>query len=86
MLREDVFPALHLTVTGASRLLGVSRQSLHAILAERSSITPDMALRLGKLCGNGPGLWLRMQQAHDLWRAERSLAETLAAIPTLQAA
>jgi plasmid maintenance system antidote protein VapI len=45
-----------------------------------------MALRLGKLCGNGPGVWLRMQQAHDLWKAERDLAEAVAAIPTLHAA
>jgi plasmid maintenance system antidote protein VapI len=36
-----------------------------------------MALRIGKLAGNGPGLWLRMQQNHDLWYAERELANEL---------
>ena len=86
ILGEDVLPALRLSVSAAARHLKVSRQTLHRILAEDAGVTPDMALRLGKLCGNGPELWLAMQQAYDLWGAERGLAETLAAIPTLQAA
>ena len=86
VLRGDVLPALRLSVSAAARHLQVSRQTLHRILAEDAGVTPDMALRLGKLCGNGPGFWLAMQQAYDLWGAERGLAETLAAIPTLQAA
>ncbi len=85
VLREDVLPALGLPVLRAAEALGVSRQALHAILAERAGVTPEMALRLGKFCGNGPGLWLRMQQAHDLWQAEQAMAETIAAIPTLRA-
>ncbi|HBK08178.1 MAG TPA: addiction module antidote protein, HigA family [Acetobacteraceae bacterium] len=86
MLREDVFPALRLTVTAAAEKLGVSRQMLHAILAERSAVTPEMAVRLGKLCGDGADIWLRMQMAHDLWQAKRDLAETVKQIPTLHAA
>ena len=42
-----------------------------------------MAVRLGKLCGNGPNLWLNLQQAFDLWHAERALAKAVAKIPTL---
>ena len=45
-----------------------------------------MALRLGKLCGSGPDLWLRMQMARDLWRLERSMRAELARIPTHRAA
>jgi len=86
ILRDDVLPALAITTTEAARLLGVSRQSLHAILSGRSGITPAMALRIGKLCGNGPDIWLRMQQAHDLWHAQRKMAEEIAAIPTRRAA
>ena len=85
LLREDVLPALRLKVTAAAETLGVSRQTLHAILAEKAAVTPEMAVRLGKLCGNGPGLWLRMQQARDLWKAERDLADVVAKIPTLRA-
>lgn len=86
LLREDVFPALRLSVTDAAVKLGVSRQTLHAILAEKSAVTPAMALRIGKLCGGGAELWLRMQQAHDLWQARRDLADVIEAIPTLHEA
>lgn len=41
-----------------------------------------MALRLGRWCGNGLGLRLRMQQVHDLWNAEREMAGALEAIPS----
>src|SRR5690349_8184063 len=85
ILREDVLPALRLTVSDAAAKLGVSRQTLHSILAEKASITPAMAMRIGKLCGNGPGLWLRMQVARDLWAAERELTNAVKAIPTLRA-
>ena len=86
LLREDVLPALRLSVTMAAKHLLISRQTLHRILAEEAAVTPDMALRLGKLCGNGPELWLAMQQAHDLWGAAQELAATIVEIPTLQAA
>jgi addiction module HigA family antidote len=65
-----VLPALGITVRDCSEKLGISRQFLHAVLSERAGVTLDMTVRLGKLCGNGPHLWLRMQQAHDLWQAE----------------
>lgn len=43
-----------------------------------------MALRLKKLCGNGPHLWLNLQKHHDLQRAGQELGEKLKAIPTLK--
>ena len=81
ILREDVLPALGLSVSEAARQLGVTRQTLHRIMAEKVSVTPEMAARLGRFCGNGPGLWLRMQQACDLWRTERELRSELEQIP-----
>lgn len=86
LLRQDVLPALGLTVKAAAENLGVSRQTLHAILSEKASVTPHMAVRIGKLCGNGPELWLRMQMSYDLSRAERELADAVKKIPTLHAA
>ena len=74
ILRQDVLPSLGLSVSAAARQLRVSRQTLHRILAGTSAVTPEMAVRLGKFCGNGPGLWLRMQEAFDLWHAEKRLA------------
>ncbi len=86
VLREDVLPALRLSVSAAATALGVSRQMLHRVVSERAALTPEMAVRVGKLCGNGPRVWLGMQQAHDLWQAERALAEAVARIPTMAAA
>lgn len=83
VLREDVLPGLRMSVTEFAEKLGVSRQMLHGILAERHAVTPEMAARIGKLIGNGAGLWLHMQQAHDLWRVERDKANELARIRTL---
>ena len=86
ILREDVLPALGISVTATAKHLHVTRQQLHRILAEKAGISPEMAVRLGKLCGNGPSLRLEMRTAHDLWHAERKLSRGIASIPTLQPA
>lgn len=81
VLREDVLPSLELSVSEAARQLRVSRQTLHRVLSGKAGISPDMAVRLGKFCGNGPGIWLRLQQSHDLWHAEQRLTDELKKIP-----
>jgi addiction module HigA family antidote len=81
MFRDIVLPELKLSVSEAARQLGVSRQTLHAVMSARSAVTAEMALRLGRFCGNGPGLWLRMQQAFDLWEAQAILHGKLDRIP-----
>jgi len=84
IVREDVLPALGLTVSETARRLRVSRQQLHRILACTHAITTEMALRLGRLAGNGPGLWLRMQQNYDLWHAEQKLKDELEKIEPVE--
>ena len=86
ILREDVLPALGKSKTEIAKLLGVSRQTLYDILGEKQPVTPGMALRLGKLLGNGPDLWINLQRAYDLAAAERDLGGKLKKIPTLTAA
>jgi addiction module HigA family antidote len=86
LLREEILPALARPKTEIAKLLGVSRQTLYDILAERQPVTPAMALRLGKLCGNGPDLWLNLQKRYDLQRAQHELGEKLRTIPTLEMA
>ena len=71
ILREDVLPTLGLTQKEFADRLGVSRLTVSDVLHEKRSVTPDMAIRLGKLLGNGPEIWLRMQQAVDLWTLEQ---------------
>ena len=71
LLREVVLPELRITQGEFADRLGVSRRTVSEILHERRPVTPDMAIRLSKLLGNGAGLWLRMQQAVDLWTLEQ---------------
>lgn len=86
ILREDVLPALGRPKTEIARLLGISRQTLYDILNEKQPVTAAMALRIGKMCGNGPSIWLNMQKRYDLKIAEAELGDALDAIPHLRAA
>lgn len=84
LLREDILPALDKPKTEIARLLGISRQTLYDILDEKQPVTVAMALRLGKLLGNGPVFWLNLQRTYDLEQAERDV--DVSAIPTLEVA
>jgi len=81
VLRDDVLPALGLSVTEAASQLGVSRAKLSRALNGRATISPEMALRLqawlGKERGGDAGQWLRLQANHDLWLA----AQEFKAVP-----
>ena len=84
LLREVVLPSLNRPKAEIARFLDISRESLYRILDEKQPVTPPMAMKLGKLCGDGPHLWLQMQANYDLWRAERDVDVTR--IPTLEPA
>lgn len=84
LLREDVIPATGKPKAEIARMLGISRQHLHDILAERKPVSPAVAVRLAKLFGNAPLLWIRMQGTYDVWHAARDV--DVSAVPTLVAA
>src|SRR5258708_38077598 len=71
ILKEDVLPALGLSLTEAAAALGVARVTLSRVLHGRAAISADMAIRLGEWLGNGAEVWLRMQAAYDLWHAQQ---------------
>jgi addiction module HigA family antidote len=72
-VREISLPALGMSKAEFAAALGISRQMLHGLLTEKHGITAEMAVKLGYVLGNGPGIWLRMQEAYDLWHAERNV-------------
>ncbi|MGB5687315.1 MAG: HigA family addiction module antitoxin [Candidatus Electrothrix sp.] len=72
ILKEDYLVPLEISVTEMATNLGVSRKTLSRILNEKSSITPDMALRLARAFDTTPKLWLNLQQNIDLWNAEHA--------------
>ncbi len=86
ILREDFLPEYGLSVTALADAAGVSRQSMNELLRERRALTPEMALRLGKLFGNSPESWLNLQRKVDLWDAARGLKQEIAHIRPLQIA
>lgn len=83
-LLEDIIPATGKSKVEIANLLGISRQQLYDILREKKPVSPAIAARLGKLFGDGPAIWLRMQAAYDAWHAEREV--DVSGIPTLTAA
>lgn len=80
-LREDVLPALGLTVTAAAEQLGVTRAAFSRVLNGRAAISPEMALRLegwlGMENGGKADLWIAQQAAYDLWQAREAGAPTV---------
>ena len=84
LIREDLLPALGVSKTELARSLGISRQTLYDILNERQPVTAEMAVRFGKLFGNGARFWVNMQRTCDLAIAEQNV--DVSRIPTLTAA
>ncbi len=86
-LREDVLPALEITVTTAAKQLGVTRAALSRVLNGKAAISPEMALRietwLGVENGGRADTWIAQQAAYDLWQARQTAALNVqrAAIP-----
>lgn len=75
-LRDDVLPALGLTVTQAATQLGVTRAALSRVINGRAAISPEMALRLeawlGVENGGRADLWIAQQAGYDLWKARKA--------------
>ena len=84
-LLREVIPATGRSKAEIAALLGISRQHLYDILNERKPVSAAVAVRLGKLFGDGAGVWVRMQGAYDTWHAERELADEIRKIPRLKA-
>lgn len=69
-LREDVLPALGISVTEMARRLGVARETLSRILHGRAPISPDLAVRLERAGIGRARAWLAVQIDYELWQAE----------------
>ena len=68
---EDVMKPLNLSVTKTAQLLGISRKALSEFINEKSSLSPDMALRISIATGTSAESWMNMQQKLTLWLAEQ---------------
>lgn len=71
-LKEDVLPALGLTVTEVAEQLGVARVTLSRMINGHAAISADMAIRLSQWLGGTAEIWLRLQLQYDLWHAKKN--------------
>jgi addiction module HigA family antidote len=62
----DNLDELGISITDAARGLGITRQQLHNLIAGRSGITPEMAVKLEQALGSNADTWLKMQMNYDL--------------------
>ena len=70
-LREDILPALGMTITDLAKHLGVSRTALSQVVNEKHDVSVIMAQRLGQAFGTGSRFWIALQMHYDLWQAEQ---------------
>lgn len=85
-LREDWMPEFEIKAPSLAKRLGVPRSTLQNVLEERSGVTAELALRLSRVFGTTPELWMNLQAEHDLSKAELALARELKAVTPLRAA
>ncbi len=86
ILKEDVFPALKLKSANAAQLLKISRQYMSDILNTRKPLNTLLCLKIGKLVGNEPEMWMNLQSKYNLWKVaqDNSNQDILSQIPTLK--
>src|ERR1700688_4399858 len=72
IIKEDILPSVGLSVTAAAKALGVSRQMLHGILAGRKPLSAVMCLRVARLFGGSPEVWMGLQATFDLKKSEQN--------------
>lgn len=78
MIKEDLLPALGISVTQAAESLGVTRAAFSRVINGKAAISPEMAIRIEKWLGikNGGSadIWLNQQATYDLWQARKQRA------------
>lgn len=79
---EDIMKPLNLTVTDAARMLGVTRKTLSEFVNEKSSLSPEMAIRISKATNTSVESWMNMQMKLTLWHAMQNEPKNIIKFPT----
>ncbi len=72
LLLDESIQELGLTITEASKRLGITRKHLSNIIHERAGITPAIALAIEQHIGGKAEIWLGIQNKYDLWKLRQS--------------
>jgi len=81
VLLEDVIKPLGLSIAEAAKDLGVSRKALYELINGKSSLSPQMAVRIGEATKTSPESWLNMQLKLDLWKAMKNKPANITGFP-----
>ena len=68
-LLADLIECNNLSQGEVAERIGVSRITINRVIQGHRSLTPAMAHRVGRYFGNGPEIWLNLQNKVDLWDA-----------------
>ena len=60
-----------ISVTEFAKVLNVSRVALSRVVNQRAGVSAELAIRLAAALGSSAEVWLNMQQAYDLWHAQK---------------
>ena len=71
-IRETYIVPFDMSIRSLAEILGVAPSTLARVVAERSAVSPEMALRLSKALGRSPENWLAMQDNYNLWQAKKT--------------
>ncbi len=71
--RTYIEPFKDITAASIARELGVSKSTFSRLLAGKSDISPEMAVRLSVVLGRSAESWLLMQDNYGLWKARQSI-------------
>ena len=71
IFKEEILQPLNLSIAEAASMLGVSRKALYKLVNEETSLSPQMALRIGKATKTDPEIWMNMQIKLSLWNARK---------------
>ena len=80
---EDVMKPLNMTVTDAAKMIGVSRKTLSEFVNERSSLSSEMALRIGQATNTSAESWMNMQMKLSIWKARQHMPDNVVVFPTV---
>lgn len=78
---EDVIKPLNMTVTETAKMLGVSRKALSEFVNEKSALSSDMALRIGKATNTSAESWMNMQLKLTMWNARQHMPCNVISFP-----
>lgn len=86
ILREEFLAPLGMSAGALAKRVRVPRTRIERLVAQTTAMTPDTALRLGKVFATSPEFWMNLQTAFDLTAHSQAIKEEIEAIEAMRAA